>query len=145
MVGRPAPLRQFAVQAARGALQAPLPSHTHDAPCPAAPTRSDDRWVWSEALRGAKGAWQGVTPVEAGALRRNHSGRCAARCFYVCVWWVGGWVGVGWGGGVGGWGGAWQLLLGSRGEAAARRLWRPIPPLLFLQLSSGASNGCVGR
>lgn len=40
---------------------------------------ADDRWVWSEALRGAKGAWQGVTPAEAGALRRNHSGRvCAA-------------------------------------------------------------------
>jgi oxysterol-binding protein 1 len=31
----------------------------------------DDRWVWAEALRAAKGAWDGLSPAAAGALRRT--------------------------------------------------------------------------
>jgi hypothetical protein len=31
----------------------------------------DDRWVWAEALRSAKGAWDGLSPAAAGALRRT--------------------------------------------------------------------------
>lgn len=30
----------------------------------------DDRWVWVNALRSAKGAWDGMTPTAAGALTR---------------------------------------------------------------------------
>uniref|UniRef100_A0A1D1ZMT1 PH domain-containing protein n=1 Tax=Auxenochlorella protothecoides TaxID=3075 RepID=A0A1D1ZMT1_AUXPR len=36
---------------------------------------TEDRWVWSEALRAAKGAWQGLTPSEAGALARDNEDR----------------------------------------------------------------------
>lgn len=31
---------------------------------------TDDRWVWVNALRSAKGAWDGMTPTAAGALTR---------------------------------------------------------------------------
>lgn len=32
----------------------------------------EDRWVWREALRSAKGAWNGLSPAAAGALRRTN-------------------------------------------------------------------------
>lgn len=35
----------------------------------------EDRWVWVDALRASKGAWEGMTPGEAGALRRAGSDR----------------------------------------------------------------------
>lgn len=32
----------------------------------------EDRWMWTEALRSAKGAWDGLSPAVAGALRRTN-------------------------------------------------------------------------
>ncbi|KAK2078356.1 hypothetical protein QBZ16_003196 [Prototheca wickerhamii] len=40
---------------------------------------TEDRWVWVEALRASKAAWQGLTPTEAGALARAPEDRILSR------------------------------------------------------------------
>ncbi|PSC68755.1 oxysterol-binding -related 1D isoform X1 [Micractinium conductrix] len=35
----------------------------------------EDRWVWMQALQSSKGSWEGVTPAEASALKRDTSVR----------------------------------------------------------------------
>lgn len=35
----------------------------------------EDRWVWMQALQTSKGSWEGVTPAEASALKRDAAAR----------------------------------------------------------------------
>ena len=46
--------------------------HSGTATLPLRAETQEDRWVWSQALRSAKGAWDGLSPAAAGALRRTN-------------------------------------------------------------------------
>ena len=35
----------------------------------------EDRWVWLQALQTSKGSWEGMTPAEASALKRDTAAR----------------------------------------------------------------------
>lgn len=39
----------------------------------------EDRWVWMQALQTSKGSWEGMTPAEASALKRDAAARIVAQ------------------------------------------------------------------
>lgn len=39
----------------------------------------EDRWVWMQALQSSKGSWEGMTPTEASALKRDQAERIVAQ------------------------------------------------------------------
>ena len=54
----------------------------------------EDRWVWLQALQTSKGSWEGMTPAEASALKRDAAARIISQdeAFMTYLGEVGGWV-----------------------------------------------------